>query len=44
MLVVTPAGFPLAYEVAPGRTADKTTLESFQEEIATLMTKPGVSG
>jgi len=32
-LVVTPDGFPLAYEVLPGNTADKTTLKSFLEKI-----------
>jgi transposase len=26
-LIVTPEGFPLAYEVMPGNTADKTTLQ-----------------
>jgi transposase len=34
-LVVTPAGFPLAYEVMPGNTADKTTLKTFLEKIQT---------
>lgn len=33
-LVVTPEGFPLAYEVLPGNTADNTTLKSFLEKIA----------
>ena len=28
-LVVTPEGFPLAYEVMPGNTADNTTLRGF---------------
>ena len=28
-LVVTPEGLPLAYEVLPGNTADKTTLRDF---------------
>jgi len=28
-LVVTPEGLPLAYEVLPGNTADKTTLRHF---------------
>ena len=28
-LVVTPQGFPLAYEVMPGNTSDKTTSEGF---------------
>ena len=32
-LVVTPEGFPLAYEVLPGNTADHTTLKSFLEKI-----------
>jgi hypothetical protein len=32
-LVVTPEGFPLAYEVMPGNTADKTTLEDFLDRI-----------
>jgi len=34
-LIVTPEGFPLAYEVMPGNTADKTTLKSFLEKIQT---------
>src|SRR5262244_3431920 len=32
-LVVTPEGLPLAYEVLPGNTADKTTLRYFLERI-----------
>jgi hypothetical protein len=32
-LVVTPEGFPLAYEVMPGNTADKTTLADFLARI-----------
>ena len=32
-LVVTPEGFPLAYEVMPGNTGDKTTLAGFLEKI-----------
>ncbi len=32
-LVVTAEGFPLAYEVMPGNTADKTTLPAFLEKI-----------
>lgn len=32
-LVVTPEGFPLAYEVMPGNTSDKTTLKGFLEKI-----------
>lgn len=32
-LIVTPEGFPLAYEVLPGNTADSTTLGGFLERI-----------
>ena len=32
-LIVTPEGFPLAYEVLPGNTADKTTLREFLQKI-----------
>ena len=32
-LVVTPDGFPLAYEVMPGNTADNTTLADFLTQI-----------
>src|SRR5689334_4017066 len=32
-LVVTPEGLPLAYEVLPGNTADKTTLQGFLDRI-----------
>jgi Transposase DDE domain len=32
-LVVTSEGLPLAYEVLPGNTADKTTLRPFLEHI-----------
>ncbi len=34
-LIVTPDGFPLAYEMMAGDTADKTTLEGFLEKIET---------
>jgi len=34
-LIVTPEGFPLAYEVLPGNTADSTTLRGFLDKIAT---------
>jgi len=34
-LVVTPEGFPIAYEVLPGNTADKTTLKGFLQKIET---------
>jgi transposase len=33
-LVVTPEGFPLAYEVLAGNTSDKTTLRAFLDKIA----------
>ena len=32
-LIVTPEGFPLAYEVMPGNTSDKTTLADFLTAI-----------
>ena len=32
-LIVTPDGFPLAYEVMPGNTSDKTTLGDFLRKI-----------
>ncbi len=32
-LVVTPEGFPVAYEVMPGNTSDKTTLPDFLRRI-----------
>ena len=32
-LIVTPEGFPLAYEVMPGNTSDKTTLKDFLAKI-----------
>ncbi len=32
-LIVTPEGFPLAYEVLPGNTADHTTLPAFLAQI-----------
>jgi len=32
-LIVTPEGFPLAYEVMPGNTSDKTTLSGFLAKI-----------
>jgi transposase len=34
-LIVTPEGFPIAYEVLPGNTADKTTLREFLQKIET---------
>ena len=38
-LIVTPEGYPLAYEVLPGNTSDKTTLKAFVEKIQTLYGK-----
>jgi transposase len=38
-LVVTPEGFPLAYEVLAGNTADKTTLRGFRAKIEKLYGK-----
>ena len=35
-LVVTPEGFPLAYEVMAGNTSDKTTLRGFLKKIEEL--------
>lgn len=32
-LIVTPEGFPLAYEVLSGKTSDKTTLREFLQKI-----------
>ena len=44
-LVVTPEGFPLAYEVLPGNTSDKTTLQSLSEKDSKRSTaKRGASG
>jgi hypothetical protein len=34
-LIVTPEGFPIAYEVLAGNTADKTTLRDFLKKIET---------
>jgi len=38
-LVVTPEGFPLAYEVMPGNTTDNTTLRAFLDKIEKLYGK-----
>jgi hypothetical protein len=38
-LIVTPEGFPLAYEVMPGNTADNTTLDDFLAKIEALYGK-----
>ena len=40
-MVVTPDGLPLAYEVMPGNTADKTTLRDFIKQIETQYGKVG---
>ena len=32
-LIVTPEGFPLAYEVMPGNTKDSNTLEMFLQKV-----------
>jgi transposase len=38
-LIVTPEGYPLAYEVLSGNTSDKTTLKDFLEKIQQLYGK-----
>lgn len=38
-LIVTPEGYPLAYEVLAGNTSDKTTLKQFLEKIQKLYGK-----
>ena len=38
-LVITPEGFPLAYEVMDGNTSDKTTLRGFLDKIERLYGK-----
>ena len=38
-LVITPEGFPLAYEVMEGNTQDRTTLRGFLEKIETMYGK-----
>ena len=38
-LVITPDGFPLAYEVMDGNTSDKTTLRGFLDKIEGLYGK-----
>jgi len=38
-LIVTPEGFPLAYDVLSGNTSDKTTLRQFLQKIETLYGK-----
>ena len=43
-LVVTPEGFPLAYEVMAGNTGDKTTLRGFLERSKSTTARPSGSG
>ncbi len=38
-LVITPEGFPLAYEVLDGNTSDRTTLRGFLDRIETMYGK-----
>ncbi len=38
-LIVTPEGYPMAYEVVPGNTSDKTTLKGFLAKIEQLYGK-----
>ncbi len=38
-LIVTPEGYPMAYEVLAGNTSDKTTLKQFLEKIERLYGK-----
>jgi transposase len=38
-LVVTPEGFPLAYEVMAGNTSDRTTLRGLLQQIESLYGK-----
>ena len=40
-LIVTPDGLPLAYEVMPGNTSDKTTLRDFLRRIEAQYGKAG---
>ncbi len=40
-LIVTPEGFPLAYEMLPGNTTDKTTLADFLAKIEKQYGKAG---
>ena len=43
-LVITPEGLPLAYEMFPGNTADKTTLQEMLATIRRRTARPNVSG
>ena len=42
--MVTPDGLPLAYEVMPGNTSDKTTLRGFLQRIEAQYGKAGRTG
>jgi hypothetical protein len=42
-LIITPKGFPLAYEVLPGNTSDKTTLRAFLGKIEKQYGKAGAN-
>ncbi len=43
-LIITPDGLPLAYEVLPGNTSDKTTLKGFWNATKPSTARPSVSG
>ncbi len=43
-LIITPDGLPLAYEVLPGNTSDKTTLKGFWNASKPSTARPSVSG
>ena len=43
-LIVTPEGFPLAYEVLAGNTSDKTTLADFLNGSRSNTERPNASG
>ena len=43
-LIVTPEGFPLAYEVLAGNTTDKSTLRGFLKRIEPNTVRPRESG
>jgi len=43
-LIVTPQGFPLAYEVLAGNTQDSTTLKGFLGKIESNTARPSAFG
>src|SRR3974377_2623529 len=43
-LVITPEGFPLAYEVMEGKTTDRTTVRRFLERVQRSTGKGGRGG